>query len=345
MKFESEVQITYEDVRLKPKFSDISSRKEIDTSVWLDKQRGIKLDIPIISSPMDTLTTAPMAIALGKLGGLGVIHRFMTPFEQGEQAFAVYKAGLGNVACAIGANESEKERVKYLVEDCKVNILVLDVAHAHSLKAKQMIQWVSKTYPNIHIMGGSIATKSAVLDMIHWGARSARGGIANGSLCSTARETGCGVPSVSMLLEICPDCPIPVISDGGIRHSGDIVKALGLGASAVMLGSLLAGTDETPGQAFQTNGTKFKQYRGSASYESKAARGETGHVEGVSQLIAYKGPVENVINNLMDGVRSGMSYCGARTIEELWRKAEFIRISQSAIIEGHPHGLSLSVKI
>jgi IMP dehydrogenase len=240
------------------------------------------------------------------------------------------------IMAAIGVSESDKQRAESLVES-GCNILLIDVAHGHHENVRKMIEWCKENLDDkVDIIAGNIATKEAAQDLESWGADGLRVGIGGGSLCTTRVKTGFGVPNVSCLEDVISVAKTPVMADGGIRSSGDISKALSLGASSVMLGSLIAGTDEAPGQIVETQKGLYKRYRGSASLETKVANGQqTRNVEGESTTIPYKGGVKFIVNGLLDGVKSALSYGGASSLKEF--RPPYVVVTNSGINEAKPH--------
>ena len=313
--------LSFDDVLLRPQYSDILSRSEVSMS------RSLKflpsLELPIISSPMDTVTGESMACAVRKAGGIGIVHRYNTMEEQCKVVLNVTSLGY-DVGAAIGVGKEHIERAVNLAQN-GVSFLCIDVAHGHHI--------------TIHIMAGNVATLEAFNDLADWGANSIRVGIGGGSICSTRVQTGHGIPTLQSVLECAQsDRDVALIADGGIRNSGDIVKALAAGADFVMIGSLLAGTDETPGEVLNTKEGKKKVYRGMASKEAQNAwRGRVSSIEGVSHVVPYKGPVEEVLHEMGVGIRSGISYSGARSIQELQAKSDFIQQTSAGAIESSTH--------
>jgi IMP dehydrogenase len=334
--------LTYDDVLLVPQYSDIESRKEISIGNWLDEERGLWFDLPIISSPMDTITEDKMAILLGKMGGLGIVHRYNTIERQCEIANTICQEIDSNkFGCAIGVTGDYLERATALVES-NVKILCLDVAHGdHILMKNALITLREKLGNGTHLMAGNVATLSGFDNLASWGANSIRIGIGGGSICSTRIQTGHGVPSLDSVIDcVRTDKNVAIIADGGIRNSGDIVKALGVGADFAMLGSVLAGSDKTPGELYVSarTGEASKTYRGMASKDAQMDwRGKTSSLEGVSASIPFKGETRTIIEQLDNGIRSGFSYSGARTINEFWYKARFIKQSSAAARESDTH--------
>ena len=331
--------ITFNDVLLEPQYSDITSRKEVSLSTPLDNLR--KLKIPIIASPMDTVSEWRMASSLSSMGGMAIIHRYNSIEEQADQvknALAVPDCTI--VGAAVGVSGDFVERASKCYE-AGAKVICIDVAHGdHAMVKTAIVSLREQLGMNIHIMAGNVATLEGFNRLADWGADSIRVGIGGGSICSTRIQTGHGVPTLQSVIDCAQsDRDAILVADGGIKNSGDIVKALAAGADVVMLGSLLAGTDETPSETFRDrDGRCFKAYRGMASAEAqKAWRGKTSSLEGVSTTIPCKGSVRNVVEELLTGVRSGLSYSGARDIPELRSKAKFILQSHAASIESSTH--------
>ena len=331
--------VTYSDVLLVPQYSDIKSRAEVKLTSNLSEN---EFRLPIIASPMDTISEKNMAVAMADEGGLAIIHRYNTIKEQ-VNIVESSKASLVNpdspVAAAIGTSGDYLERACALYE-AGVRILCVDVAHGHHILMKNALRELRATFGDkVHIMAGNIATLEGYNDLVDWGADSVRCNIGGGSICSTRIQTGHGVPGLHTIIDCArSDRNAPIIADGGIRNSGDIVKALAAGADFVMLGSLLSGTDETPGDIINTREGKFKAYRGMASKDAQVEwRGRTASLEGIATTVPCKGPVADILLELDRGIRSGLSYSGARTITELQAKARFIRQTSSGQTESGTH--------
>tara|TARA_S200002703_G_scaffold140089_1_gene131118 strand:- start:8565 stop:9587 length:1023 start_codon:yes stop_codon:yes gene_type:complete len=332
--------LSYDDVLLVPQYSNIVSRKEVSLEAALDNKRVFSL--PVISSPMDTITENSMATAMSKAGGLGIIHRYNTIAMQAD---LVRRTTAPHKAAAIGITGDYTERAAALVE-AGVDILCLDVAHGHHVLMEGAINKLKLLYgDDLHIMAGNVATKSGFEDLAQWGADSIRCNIGSGSICSTRIQTGHGMPGLQTIFE-CFSANIKrdvkIIADGGIKNSGDIVKALAAGADFVMVGSLMAGSIETPGEViYSSDGSKRKLYRGMASKEAQHSwRGKHSSNEGVSTTVPLKGTASEVLLDLENGIRSGLSYSGARNILELQMKAEFICQTPSGQSESKTHILS-----
>lgn len=480
MNIRAEIGLTFDDVLLAPKRSTIRSRSHVDPSNWL--VAGIRLAIPILSANMDTVTEAPMAIAMAQAGGIGIIHRFMPIDRQTECVRKVKRAesfvvehpltiqgqaslddarrimaeadigglivvddlghllgiltardlllapeGTSNVAAvmtprermvvapanehldaarlalhahrieklplvdeqdrvvglitaqdivklqehpqatkdskgrlrvgvAVGVRSPDLERAAACVE-AGADVLLVDIAHGHADHVIDMVHRLKQNFPHTPIIAGNVATGQGVRELAEAGADAVKVGVGAGSICTTRIITGFGVPQLTAVADCASagqELGVPVIADGGIRTSGDLTKALAAGASTVMLGSLLAGTEESPGPAVVRNGRRYKVVRGMASLTANIARKEIEKIgevdpdeweavvpEGVEALVPYRGTVIDILYQLVGGLRSGMSYAGAATIPELWEQAEFIRITPAGQAESQPHDVRL----
>lgn len=470
--------LTFDDVLLIPKRSPIISRSQTNLKTRLS--RNISLNIPVISANMDTVTESPMAIALAREGGIGVIHRFMTIQDQVDEVLKVKRsesvmieqpytisidssvgyakkimhdfgisglliekdkklagiitkrdllfethfdnnvtsvmskdvvfAELGTtiekakdilhknrieklpiigkdkqiiglitskdilkmeefpnaskdkkgrllVGAAVGVKGDYLERTEALL-DAGADVMVVDIAHGHSDNAINCVHLIKKAFKDCELIAGNIATGRGTEDLIRVGVDAVKVGVGSGSICITRVITGSGVPQLTAILDsvkISKKYEIPVISDGGIRNSGDLTKALAAGSSSVMVGSLLGGTDESPGKTLVKNGKKYKIYRGMASFYASLGRkyreegeqiNESDELndyvpEGVEAMVSYKGSVVEIIRQLVGGLRSGLSYCGAKTINEMQQNAEFVRITTAGYIESQPHDVNV----
>lgn len=340
--------LTYDDVQILPKYSETIHRSDCDISTQITK--NVKLEIPIVSSPMDTVTEIDMAYIMGYYGGMGIIHRFMNIDEQskivGDVSYERNQWGHDGllVGAAIGVTGDFIERAQALV-DVGCPVLCIDVAHGHHKLVKEAMRRIkNEVNGKVDILVGNIASKEAASDLCEWGADGLRIGIGGGSLCSTRIQTGIGVPMVSSILDcvsVADGYDVPCMADGGIRSIGDVCKGLGAGADTVMLGSLLSGTKESPGsitkQGEWPNEVLQKKYRGSASLDSKLDRGESKNVEGYSTTVPYKGKVHRILFDIIDGLKSSMSYVGADNLNDYHAKTEFIKITSSGIVEAKPH--------
>ncbi len=336
--------LSYDDVLLVPTYSDIKSRSEV--SISTDLGNGLILELPILASPMDTISEAAMAVEIGCLGGAAVIHRYNTPEMQARQvelakdiAQSTHRTSI-NVGVAVGVSGDYMDRAKACI-DAGASFICVDVAHGHHLMMKEALEILRKKFgKSMHIMAGNVATLEGINDLADWGADSVRCNIGGGSICSTRIQTGHGMPGLQTIIDCSKtDRDVAIIADGGIRNSGDMVKALAAGADVVMCGSLLSGTDESPGKVFEeSDGTRWKAYRGMASKEAQVNwRGKYSSFEGVSTKVPYRGPVRNIILDIERGIRSGLSYSGSRSIPELQSTAEFVTQTPAGLGESKTH--------
>ena len=334
--------LSYDDVLLEPQYSDIESRAEIDISSALDDR--LLLSLPIIASPMDTISGESMATAMAKAGAMAVIHRYNTVAEQGRIITAVCESRPNAVvAAAVGVTGDYLQRAQ-IAHKLGAKVICIDVAHGHHVLMERAIKSVrDKCGDQIHIMAGNVATLRGIDDLADWGADSVRCNIGGGSICSTRIQTGHGVPGFDTILQCSKTTRnVKIIADGGIKNSGDAVKALAAGADFIMAGSILAGTTQTPGEIVYLgtpgHGKGFKAYRGMASKEAQIDwRGRTASVEGMSSMVPVKGDVAVVLEDLERGIRSGFSYTGARNMKELHAKAKFIRQTAAGQTESGTH--------
>ena len=396
--------LTYDDVNIVPKYSELESRDKVDLTTRFTK--STVLSIPIVTSPMDTVTELDMAKEMLNWGSVGVIHRFQSIEKQARMMRSLHYewdryftplSGNDNEeglsidkewdewwnhvrgwnhpptksdwkdlkerfywadslikseeqwkklprCAAIGVTGDYKERAQELVKN-GCNVLLIDIAHGHHVLLKNVIKELKDEFGrDIEIIGGSIATKKAAKDLCEWGVDGLRVGIGNGSLCETRIRTGVGLPQITVLSDVCSvadNYSVPCIADGGVRYVGDVSKAIGAGADSVMLGSLIAGTKETPGDIHKVgewpNERLYKKYRGSASLDSKSDRGEYDNVEGNSKIIPYKGKVKRIISDIRDGISSSCSYVGAGNLLDFQSRCEFVQVTQAGVVEAKPH--------
>lgn len=358
--------LTFDDLLLLPNQSTFP-REAVDLRTQLHPR--IKLKLPILSSPMDTVTESGMAIAMAQAGGLGVIHRNLAVDKQQKMVEHVKsskvvdkeKASLDAkgrylVAAAIGAGADMKERVKALV-GAGADMIVVDSGHGHSTYIMECVTFIKKTYKDkVVVMAGNVATFDGAKALIKAGADVLRVGVGPGSICTTRVITGMGVPQVTALLEAaraCKGTKVTFVADGGIRMMGDMAKALATGASAVMLGSMLAGHEQSPGDKVKVNGETYKQYRGMGSigamqkggaerYGQKAQTGAKQLIaEGVEGLVPFKGDAHDFLYQAAGSLRSSFYYLGSKTVPEFHKKSRFIKISQAGMKESHPHTISI----
>ncbi len=337
--------LTFDDVLLVPQHGRITSRRR--PSLTSQLTRRWTLDLPLLSANMDTITDWEMACAMAELGGGGVLHRFMPPEQQAERIRRI-KEHHGEeklatpVIASVGVKEEGRRRARVLA-DAGVDILALDIAHGDSVMMLEMLEFVKKHHPQVDVIAGNVATAEGTRRLIDAGADAIKCGIGPGSMCTTRTITGHGVAQLTAIAlcagEAAADS-VPVIADGGLRSSGDVVKALCAGAKTAMLGGALSGTSETPGEIL--NGRKL--YRGMASKSAQVSwRGEMLEgmaAEGEATMVPHRGPVRHIISDLAGGLRSGMSYLGVDKIGDMLAAARFMEISASGRYESLPHGLS-----
>lgn len=359
--------LTFNDILLVPGYADFL-RSDINISTNLTSK--IKLSIPFVAAPMDTVTESKLAISLAKLGGIGIIHRNLTIANQVEEVLKVKKEKL-LVGAAVGASKGFEDRVEALI-NAKVDVIVVDSAHGFSKGVVDATRSIKKKFAEIDVIAGNVATYDGAKAMIEAGADAIRVGMGPGAICTTRVISGMGVPQITAIQETVRAAKqkgIPVIADGGITYSGDMVKALAVGASAVMMGSFFASCEEAPGEIVVLNTEQvpsrfksitnkdqetynFKYYRAMGSigamkegariksedeFHGKSYNDRVLVAEGVESLIPLKGSVKDVLDQAVGGIKSGMYYVGAQNILDLQQKSEFIQITQSSLTESHPH--------
>jgi IMP dehydrogenase len=344
--------LTFDDVTLAPNYSEILP-SEADTTVSLTN--NLKLKIPLLSSAMDTVTESKMAIAIAKAGGIGVIHRNLDIKTQVSEIRKVKKYSL-KVGAAVGASEKEFIRAKEIINE-GVDLIVVDTAHGHTKKVGEIIKYIKKSKNNkIALCAGNIATPEAAKYLIKLGVDIIKVGIGPGSICTTRLVAGIGVPQLSAILAVrngIKNKKVKIISDGGIKYSGDLAKAFAAGADAVMIGSLFAGTNETPGKLIKKNGKLFKSFRGMGSvgamnkgsadrYFQKKQKDISKYVpEGVEGFVKYKGDVGSIIYKLVGGLKSSMGYLGSKNIIGLRNKPHFVKITKAGFYESMVHNVDV----
>ncbi|KTD19764.1 guanosine monophosphate reductase [Legionella londiniensis] len=329
--------ITFDDVLLVPSYNHHESRRVVNISMT-DRRGKLTLELPVISSNMDTITESKMANFMYSKGGIGALHRFLSI----EDNIREFKACVGPVFVSIGCSDAELERAEAL-RDAGADYFCVDVAHAHA-------KYVGKTLKNLRqllgsrcIMAGNVATYAGADYLASCGADIIKAGIGGGSVCSTRIKTGFGVPMLTCIQD-CARTDRSIVADGGIRTSGDIVKALAFGADFVMIGGMLAGTDPTPGKVItRDDGTQVKYYRGMASREAQedflGQMHEWKTAEGVATEVPYRAEADHIIADIIGGLRSGLTYAGADSISELQRKLNYVLITQAGKLESMPHKL------
>ena len=344
--------LTFDDVTMAPKYSGVLP-SEVNTSTALTNH--LKLKIPLLSSAMDTVTESKMAIAIAKSGGIGVIHRNLDIKNQILEIKKVKKQKL-LVGAAVGAGPNEFLRAEAIIKE-GVDLIVVDTAHGHTKKVGEIIKFIKKfKNKKMALCAGNIATPEAAKFLIKLGVDIIKVGIGPGSICTTRLVAGIGVPQLSAILSVrngLKNKNVKIISDGGIKYSGDLAKAFAAGADAVMIGSLFAGTDETPGKLIKKNGKLFKSFRGMGSvgamnkgsadryFQSKQKDISKYVPEGVEGFARYKGKVDNIIFKLIGGLRSSMGYLGCKEIKYLRDKPKFVKITKAGFYESMVHNVDI----
>ena len=346
--------LTFDDVLLLPQYSRVLP-SETDISLKLTKK--ILLQVPFLSSAMDTVTESKMAIAMAQAGGIGVIHRNLSIKNQTKELYKVKKKNLV-VGAAVGTNKEDIDRAKSLIDN-GCDLLVVDTAHGHSDKVLRTLSRLKKISKVAPICVGNIATGVAAKKLYNSGADIIKVGIGPGSICTTRMVAGIGVPQISAIMDVKKALKkknVKIISDGGIKFSGDIAKALAAGADAIMMGSIFAGTDESPGKKFKFKGKLYKQYRGMGSigamssgsanrYFQKNFKDKSKFVpEGVEGRVIFKGSVSKIIYQLKGGLRSSMGYIGAKNLSQIIKNAEFVKITKAGFYESMVHSVEMTEK-
>ncbi len=363
--------LTFDDILLRPGHAGFF-RNEITLKSKLTKK--IELKVPLVSSPMDTVTESALAIALARAGGFGFIHRNLTVEDQAAEVEKVKAAGLP-VGAAVGSTSGFEPRVEALVK-AGADVLLVDSAHGNSKQVLEAIRVIRAKYPQVEIVAGNVATAEGAEMLIKAGVDAIRVGMGPGAICSTRIISGMGMPQLTAILETAEvghKHGVPVIADGGINYSGDITKALAAGASTVMMGRLFAAAEESPGEIVELeadqvparfrsivngqNKYRFKSYRGMGSigamkeglkissedeFHGKSYKNDVLIAEGVEGLVPVHGKLADIVAQMVGGVQSGMYYVGAKNIDELWKSASFVRISQASLSESHPHNLFIT---
>ena len=346
--------LTFDDVLLIPKYSDVLPS---ETDISLNLSKKIILKVPFLSSAMDTVTESKMAVAIAESGGIGVVHRNLNIKKQTKEIIKVKKKKL-IVGAAVGTNREDLERARSLIDN-GCDLIVIDTAHGHSEKVLKTLSKLKKINFNVPICVGNIATAEAAKELYNSGADIIKVGIGPGSICTTRMVAGIGVPQISAIMEVksaLKNKKIKIISDGGVKFSGDIAKALAAGADAIMMGSIFAGTAESPGKKFNIKGRIYKQYRGMGSigamssgsanrYFQKNFKDKSKFVpEGVEGRVEYKGTVSKIIYQLQGGLRSSMGYIGAKNLNQISKNAKFIKITKAGFYESMVHSVEITQK-
>lgn len=356
--------LTFDDVLLVPQYSEITPDMA-DVSTKLTNT--FKMNVPFLSAAMDTVSEHKLVTALALAGGLGVIHKNMSIADQAKEVEMVKNYEFDNeknkrvlidkkgrlcVGAAIGVTADMMDRVHALM-DAGVDVFVLDSAHGDSKNIINAIKKLRLEYPSMELIAGNVATYEGALDLMKAGASAVKVGMGPGSICTTRIIAGIGVPQLQAVMDCArasKEMNVPIIADGGIKYSGDVVKALAAGANTVMLGGLFATCKEAPGDIYESNGKKYRTYRGMGSIEAMAKGStdryfQTGHkkfvAEGVQGIVEVKTTVEELVFQLIGGLKAGMGYCGSKDIPTLQEKGTFIKITNNALLESHPHDISI----
>lgn len=357
--------LTFDDVLLVPQYSEITPDMA-DVSTKLTNT--FKMNVPFLSAAMDTVSEHKLVTALALAGGLGVIHKNMSIADQAKEVEMVKNYEFDNeknkralidkkgrlcVGAAIGVTADMMDRVHALM-DAGVDVFVLDSAHGDSKNIINAIKNLRLEYPSMELIAGNVATYEGALDLMKAGASAVKVGMGPGSICTTRIIAGIGVPQLQAVMDCArasKEMNVPIIADGGIKYSGDVVKALAAGANTVMLGGLFATCEEAPGDIYESNGKKYRTYRGMGSIEAMAKGStdryfQTGHkkfvAEGVQGIVEVKTTVEELVFQLIGGLKAGMGYCGSKDISTLQEKGTFIKITNNALLESHPHDISIN---
>lgn len=356
--------LTFDDVLLVPQYSEITPDMA-DVSTKLTNT--FKMNVPFLSAAMDTVSEHKLVTALALAGGLGVIHKNMSIADQAKEVEMVKNYEFDNekykrvlidkkgrlcVGAAIGVTADMMDRVHALM-DAGVDVFVLDSAHGDSKNIINAIKNLRLEYSSMELIAGNVATYEGALDLMKAGASAVKVGMGPGSICTTRIIAGIGVPQLQAVMDCArasKEMNVPIIADGGIKYSGDVVKALAAGANTVMLGGLFATCEEAPGDIYESNGKKYRTYRGMGSIEAMAKGStdryfQTGHkkfvAEGVQGIVEVKTTVEELVFQLVGGLKAGMGYCGSKDIPTLQEKGTFIKITNNALLESHPHDISI----
>jgi IMP dehydrogenase len=338
--------LCFDDILLVPQRSDIESRHSVDLTMTIGyDNRSITLKTPVIAAPMDTVCGPEMCVVMHNYGALGILHRYMTKQEQLNIARDLIEKNI-RFGVAISSNDNFVKHAQAMY-DLGVKIILVDTANGHGTYAVNAVKELRRIAEDLHIMAGNIATADGFVMLAEAGADSVRVGIGGGSACTTRIVSGHGVPTLTSIM----DCEswidynnyntCSIIADGGLRNSGDMVKSFAAGAAAVMVGSMLAGTDESPGNVFvDGTGNRVKTFRGMASADAqKDANGIVSVAEGISTTMPYKGSVENIIQQIRGGIGSGCSYSGCNSLSQLNAFAKYVEVSPASLNESKPHAL------
>lgn len=355
--------LTFDDLLLLPNYTDFK-RQAVDLTAKLHP--NIILKLPMIAAPMDTVCEVDMAVAIAQVGGLGIIHRNLA-LEAQKKMIRQVKSNLVTdikkaavdeqnrllVGAAVSPTDDLKNRL-HILQNEGVDLIVIDSGHGHSRFVRDAVLYIKKYSSKLPLMAGNVATYEGARMLVAAGCDILRVGMGPGSICTTRIVTGVGVPQITAIFEAVKavaGSKATVVADGGIRQIGDMAKTLAAGASAVMLGSLLARFDESPGNSVMIKGKKYKQYRGMGSSASMKQGGAVRYgqtvtktaktliAEGIEGLVEHKGKVADYLTQVEGSLRSSFYYVGAKTLAEFFVKSRFIKISQASLLESHPHSI------
>ena len=338
--------LCFDDILLVPQTSDVLSRHDVDlTMVIGSDNRSISLSLPVIAAPMDTVCDIQMCMAVSKHKGLGILHRFMPYDEQIRKSMYLIDVDT-KFGVAIASNNGFLDHAQNLYRT-GVRILLVDTANGHGSYAVDAVKSLRDRFDDVHIMAGNVATSEGFANLANAGADSVRVGIGGGSACTTRMVSGHGVPTMASIMDvdewrdISNSYQCSIIADGGIRNSGDMVKSFAAGADAVMVGSMLAGTDEAPGDILtDAGGREVKMFRGMASAAAQSdSAGRISVSEGISTTIPYKGSVSHILTQIRGGLGSGCSYSGSEKLSNLSSVSEYVEVTANTINESRPHAL------
>lgn len=349
MEYVVQLALTYDDVLLIPQYSEVKSRRDVE--IWTNITPKIRLKIPLIAVNMDSVVGIEMAGAMYRFGGVVFYPRFKPVDEQAKEVDKLIKKKI-LVVPAVGIKSSELVRVDKLYE-VGVRCITIDVAHGHQKTVVEFIKTILKKYPDLEVIAGVVATYEGARDLFEAGACTVRVGVGPGTICTTRQMTGFGIPQITATLEAVRAAKEfkdkRVLTDGGTKQHGDIVKALACGASAVVVGSQFAGCEETPGEILERDGKKYKRYNASTSETEKKKQFAlnpqdknekyTVHIEGLESLVPYKGPLLEVLEKMEASIRSGLAYAGAFNLKEFWEKARFVQVTPVSSGENGAHGV------
>ncbi len=341
-----QIALTYDDVLLVPQYSEVRSRKDVSTKI---KLKNLELEVPIMSANMTSVVSLELCEELSRCGGISTVDQFRT-LEDEAKLVAQIKANGKVVAAACGVTKDYRERTTALV-GAGVDILVFDTPHADSLNAVEAVRWCREAYGELNIVCGNVGTGEGARRIFEAGADGVKVGVGPGAACLTRINAGVGYPQLDAVLEcsrVAREMGRFIVADGGVSTSGNFAKAVAAGASLVMMGSVFAGSNESPGDLIMNNGKQYKEYFGSTSVVGRTHRvkqdirhgGNPGEfVEGAAGLVPYRGSVAEIVEQYAMGLKSAMSYSNSHTIVDFWQRARFVQITSSGMRENGAHGI------